>query len=317
MRVRDPHTDLDVLRARLEDHTRIRGAQWQRTLAAQASPAEAPPESRASETPFDPPAGWPGPPDLPMPGRHASRAGARRPSFPLLSRVGFAPPQVAVVAVVAAIVLALAAWWVLRSQAQETTPASLPVTTAAPGEALTTGANGAPASATPNGAGGAEGSGDAATPATSATGEVVVHVDGEVVRPGVVVLPSGSRVADAIEAAGGALPEVDLAGVNLARVLTDGEQVLVGIEAPPGSQGAAGPPGAGGGAGGGEGGGLVNLNTADLSALDTLPGVGPVTAQSILEWREANGGFTSVDELVEVDGIGEATLARIAPHATV
>ncbi|MFW6775496.1 helix-hairpin-helix domain-containing protein [Nocardioides sp. CPCC 205120] len=135
-------------------------------------------------------------------------------------------------------------------------------------------------------------------------------------RPGIVVLPAGSRVADAVEAAGGAPPDVDLTGVNLARPLVDGEQVLVGVEGAP----AAPPPGVGG-AGGAPGapaaGGLVDLNTADEAALDTLPGVGPVTAQAIVEWRASNGGFTSVDELVEVDGIGEATLARLAPLVTV
>jgi competence protein ComEA len=100
--------------------------------------------------------------------------------------------------------------------------------------------------------------------------------------------------------------------VNLARLLTDGEQVLIGV-------GPAGGPAAGAATSaspGGTSGPLVNLNTADQTALETLPGVGPVTAQAILQWRTEHGGFTSVDELLEVSGIGDATLAKIAPYVT-
>jgi competence protein ComEA len=102
---------------------------------------------------------------------------------------------------------------------------------------------------------------------------------------------------------------VDLTSLNLARPVVDGEQILVGVEAAGGVAGSLGSTVP-------DGETLVNLNTADLAALDTLPGVGPVTAESILSWRDANGGFTSVDELLEVDGIGEATLADLAPHVT-
>jgi competence protein ComEA len=128
-------------------------------------------------------------------------------------------------------------------------------------------------------------------------------------RPGIAVLPPGSRVVDALEAAGGARRGVDLTSLNLARPVVDGEQILVGVEAAAGVAGSLGSTVPSGET-------LVNLNTADLAALDTLPGVGPVTAESILSWRDANGGFTSVDELLEVDGIGEATLADLAPHVT-
>ena len=145
--------------------------------------------------------------------------------------------------------------------------------------------------------------------ATRAT--VTVDVAGKVRRPGIAVLDAGARVVDALEAAGGVRAGVDVAGLNLARVLVDGEQILVGLPAPPGVAAGAvpttGPPPAV----------MVNLNTADGTQLETLPEVGPVTAASILAWRDVHGGFTSVDELLEVDGIGAATLARIAPHVTV
>ncbi|MFC7405956.1 helix-hairpin-helix domain-containing protein [Georgenia alba] len=158
-----------------------------------------------------------------------------------------------------------------------------------------------------------------ASPADAATeaGSVVVHVAGEVREPGVVELPGGSRVADAVEAAGGARQEADLGAVNLARVLVDGEQVyvpLVGEAAPPADAGAAGldPGGAAGAAGG-----LVNLNTATAAELEELPGIGPALAASILEWRDLNGAFATVEDLDLVSGIGPATMEELRPLVTV
>ena len=152
----------------------------------------------------------------------------------------------------------------------------------------------------------------AATGASPGGGEdVTVDVAGKVRRPGVTTLPAGSRVADALEKAGGARGRVDLSTLNLARILVDGEQILVGRAAPAGgmaagaSTAAPDPTGA-----------LVNINTATSEQLDTLPGVGPVTAQKILDWRAAHGAFSSVDELLEIDGIGDKTLAELAPHVT-
>jgi competence protein ComEA len=148
-----------------------------------------------------------------------------------------------------------------------------------------------------------------------------VHVVGQVRRPGLVRLAAGSRVADAIERAGGASPGADLSTLNLARMLVDGEQVRVPRpgEVPLGVGPAGGQPGPVGGAGGGSPGvgGPVNLNSADLAALDTLPGVGPVLAQRIIDWRTEHGRFTSVEELGEVSGIGDKLYAQIRPRVTV
>ncbi len=152
----------------------------------------------------------------------------------------------------------------------------------------------------------------APTPSAVPTGEVVVAVAGEVVRPGLVRLPAGSRVDDAVRAAGGVLPGAGPGLLNLARVLVDGEQVLVGVDPPPGAvPGAAapGPPGAADGP--------VDLNTAGVAELDALPGIGPVLAQRIVDWRTEHGRFASVEQLREVTGIGEAKYADLEPEVTV
>ena len=142
---------------------------------------------------------------------------------------------------------------------------------------------------------------------------VLVDVVGRVRRQGLVTLPAGSRVADAVRAAGGAARGADLAAVNLARRLIDGEQVLVPqpgqAAAPAGSAPAAGT----GGTQVLPSNGVVDLNSATEADLDALPGVGPVLASRILAWRTEHGRFSSVDELAEVSGIGDATLARLRP----
>lgn len=151
------------------------------------------------------------------------------------------------------------------------------------------------------------------SPAPSAgAGDVVVAVAGRVRQPGLVRLPAGARVADAIAAAGGALAGTDVALLNLARKVNDGELILVGVTAPPGSaDGAAAT--AGGPAGGGtaQGGSKVNLNTATLAQLDALPGVGPVLAQRILDHRERQGPFRAISDLRQVDGIGDARYEQL------
>lgn len=227
-----------------------------------------------------------------------------------------------------ALVLALlagGAWWLLRP-AGPPIDATLPragdtaqAVSARPGPAPGAGADPSPASVA---------AGDTAT-STTALSEVVAQASGAVVRPGVYRLPGDARVDDLVRAAGGLIPEADVDRVNLAAPVTDGERVWVPrrgqTEVPDvvaGSGGGAGPSstaatGAGGSTTNGTPAAPVDLNTADASALDTLPGVGPATAQSILAYREEHGRFTSIDDLLEVRGIGDAKLEQLRPLVTV
>ncbi len=159
-------------------------------------------------------------------------------------------------------------------------------------------------------------------PPAAGQGAVVVSVVGLVHRPGLVTLAAGARIADALDAAGGPIDGADLIGLNMARRVADGEQIIVGLAPPPGepasmgssigaseqapgspapapAQSPSAPPDA------------VDLNTATAQQLDTLPGVGPVTAAAIVAWRDANGRYTSVEQLAEVDGIGPARLEKL------
>src|SRR5438552_11652613 len=143
------------------------------------------------------------------------------------------------------------------------------------------------------------------TTATAPT-EVVIDVAGAVRRPGLYRLAQGSRVADAVRRAGGATRRADLSLVNLAQLVSDGEQVIVP------RRGAAGAPAAGGSTGGAASAtGPVHLNSATVEQLDTLPGVGPVTAQKIVDYRTKHGAFSSVDELDAISGIGPARLDQL------
>lgn len=224
-------------------------------------------------------------------GRHVATGSSRRSALVgwlgdrippgLHGHVGWGASTFAVLVVTIALGLTVTAWWVLRAgRPVSVVPAS------------------GPAVSTPS-----------SPPATStisgASGTLTVDVAGKVRRPGIAVLPAGSRVVDAIRKAGGLLPGADRLAVNLAAPLADGQQVVIGAPQAPSTGAVPTGPGT-----------LVNLNTADLAALDTLPGVGPVTAQAIVSWRDANGGFTSVNQLVEVDGIGDATLAKLTPLVT-
>ncbi|MDC2948727.1 ComEA family DNA-binding protein [Streptomyces heilongjiangensis] len=177
----------------------------------------------------------------------------------------------------------------------------------------------APASFGEEGGGPAAGAG-ASTGAGAPTAgpSIVVDVSGKVRRPGVQRLPAGSRVADALRAAGGVRPGANTDGLNRARLLVDGEQVLVGGPAGVGA-GTGGGAGVGGVAGSVAGGTVagagpatpVSLSTATVEQLDTLPGVGPVLAQHIIAYRTEHGGFRSVDELREVNGIGDRRFADL------
>ncbi len=154
---------------------------------------------------------------------------------------------------------------------------------------------------------GAPAAGAPAVPGAKPSGPavVVVAVGGKVHKPGLVELPPGARVADALKAAGGANPGVDVAPLNLARKITDGELIMVGVTPPPGAAptaaAAPGQPGAG----------PINLNSATLADLDALPGVGPVLAQRILAAREAQGGFKAVSDLRNVEGIGTSRYEQL------
>lgn len=223
-------------------------------------------------------------------GEPAELPGSRSPwSVP----VGIRPGQVVLVVVLGVATVLFALWWTARSAPQsvplaDTSPAAAPVAGASP-----------PATV-----------GTTSSPSPSPTGAVVVvDVAGKVRRPQVITLPAGSRVIDAIRKAGGARRGIDLSGINLARVLVDGEQVLVGGSG-------RRPPAAASSGGAATSGGVVNLNSASAAQLEELPGVGPVTAQKIVAWREANGAFTSAEDLLEIDGIGPKTLADLAPAVT-
>jgi competence protein ComEA len=205
----------------------------------------------------------------------------------------FSRVHLGVVTVLVLLGLLAAGWALLRSR---------PVAVPSPGAAITV--------STPAPTGHSS-SGRAATPTT-----IVVHVAGAVRRPGLVKLGERSRVQDAIDAAGGLTSKARPGQLNLAQVLTDGQQVLIGTEHHPVSEvrEGGGPPAA---SGVNTPSAAIDLNRATAAELEQLPGVGPVTAASIVGWREQRGRFTSVSELQQVDGIGPKTYARIAPHVRV
>ncbi|HEU4666339.1 MAG TPA: helix-hairpin-helix domain-containing protein [Arthrobacter sp.] len=198
-------------------------------------------------------------------------------------------------------------WW----QAASGRPEILPLSGTSPGGRM--------AESAPAGDQGAEGAAEPARDANRSepSGSVVVHVAGAVASPGVVRLPAGSRVHEAIAAAGGGTPAADLDRLNLALAVEDGQKIHVPREGEEGP--AAGPDG--GGEGGGGGGtsadGKINLNTAGVEELDALPKVGPVLAQRIVDWRKEHGAFKNVEELDAVDGVGPKMLEALLPLVTV
>ncbi|MGI8888580.1 MAG: helix-hairpin-helix domain-containing protein [Nocardioidaceae bacterium] len=242
-------------------------------------------------------------------GRHAARGSAAQE----YGGWDITTHHVTLAALTVAVLIAVTAWWVLRAKPEVTTVTSertMP-SSASPSAAIDPLApypsSGSPAATTITPP--APGAISLAAPG----GSVVVDVAGKVRSPGIVELPVGSRIVDAIDSAGGVRPGVDTASLNLARVLVDGEQIVVGVEVPIMPP----PSGVTGTSPSSELTAMIDLNAATAEQLETLPGIGPVTAAAILAWRSENGAFSTVDELLEVSGIGDATLAEVAGHVYV
>ncbi|MFP5318076.1 MAG: helix-hairpin-helix domain-containing protein [Acidimicrobiia bacterium] len=220
-------------------------------------------------------------------------------------------PLAPVAAVAAVAVAGLVAFSLLRAPAGPAPRLTLPQAGAATGPGAAAGA----AAPGPAAAGGP-------SPATSAA-TLTVHAAGAVASPGVYAVAGSARVADVLTAAGGVLPEADVDRLNLASKVADGDRIYVPREgespeaAPMAGSGAGATAGAGGGgspaAGSGAPAAPIDLNTATLEQLDTLPGIGPATAQAIVTYRTRQGRFRSVTELLEVPGIGPAKLEAVRP----
>ncbi|WP_245173202.1 ComEA family DNA-binding protein [Streptomyces aureus] len=271
---------------------------------ARVAPARVPVDG-ATECPVDEVGAWRG---------RAGLAVRERLPLWLQSRCGLERRSVVALSVllVVAAVLAVQHFWAGRTRpvrAPEVVSAAAPyggkrAPGHGPGEP-TRAESGAPAGLP--GAAGAAGAGGSV---------VVVDVGGKVRAPGIQRLPAGSRVEDALRAAGGPRPGTDTDGLNRARLLVDGEQIVVGASAPPAGAGPGGPVLPGPSGGGGSTAGAVPaapipLNTATVDQFDSLPGVGPVLARHIIDYRTAHGGFRSVDELREVSGIGDRRFADL------
>lgn len=235
----------------------------------------------------------------------------------------------AVVVVLALVVVAISTLGTHSSVGVTVTSGPSVPAAGGPGSAPAAGASARPNSGSGFGAG-------SGTPSGSPTPAVVsVYVVGAVVRAGVVEVPAGTRVDEVLQRAGGATGDADLARLNLARPVVDGERLYVPRigEGPvpdalrPDAPGVGGSGGGGSGAGGAAGGSgaggedagaaVVDLNTADQATLETLPGIGPALAARILAWREEHGGFTAVDDLLQVSGIGETRLAELRDRVRV
>jgi competence protein ComEA len=226
----------------------------------------------------------------------AADPGERQPADQLadeLPRQRFGRMHVGVICALLVLGLIMAGWLLLRAR---------PVAIASPAEVVTAAAPVQTAvSATPS--------------AAKSAAKIVVHVLGAVRHPGLVKLPENSRVQDAIDAAGGLTRQADPGELNLAQLLSDGQQVMIGTTRDP--VGEVREQHGSGTRGGAAATGALELNRASQSQLEELPGIGPVTAQAILAWREQHGRFSRVEELQEVDGIGPKTYAQIAPHVRV
>ena len=226
---------------------------------------------------------------------HLRPDGSERPRRRLTSR------HLAVMAALTLLAVVVSVGWLLRAKAMPMAVAVSPDTASVPSPT---------ASVSPSAA--------SATPSAPATTTILVHVIGAVVKPGVVSLPEGARVEDALAAVGGLRGDADPAELNLAAVVSDGTQIIIGTKASPRGEVREGSTSSGSvSTGTATVGAIIDLNTATLTQLDTIPGIGPVTAQAILDYRTKHGKFTKIEELQEVDGIGTKTYAQIAPHVRV
>jgi competence protein ComEA len=206
---------------------------------------------------------------------------------------GFGRVHVGVIGVLLVLGLVAAGWLLLRAR---------PVAVASPGQVVTMST---PLQSAPT-----------ASPSTSERAtRLVVHVLGAVRDPGLVKLPEKSRVQDAIDAAGGLTGRADPDELNLAQLLADGQQLVIGTKSDPAGEVRDG--GDSGAESGDSATATLDLNRANQAQLEELPGIGPVMAQAILTWRQQHGRFSRIEELQEVDGIGPKTYAQIAPHVRV
>jgi competence protein ComEA len=210
-----------------------------------------------------------------------------------LPRQRFSRRHVGVIGILLVLGVITTGWLLLRAR---------PVAVASPNEVVTMSAPGPSAPLT------------SASPSERAT-KLVVHVIGAVRRPGLVKLPENSRVQDAIDAAGGLTDRADPGELNLAQLIADGQQLVIGTTSDPAGEVRDGRESASGG--GSAETATLDLNRANQVQLEELPGVGPVTAGAILSWRQQHGRFSRLEELQEVDGIGPKTYAQIAPHVRV
>jgi competence protein ComEA len=301
----------DIVRGRL---AHIRGEDVPRRAQSQAQPSDQPVPNRpqvaapmaAGGRAADPPG---------EPSGHGGDAPAA--GYPGLATVGsrqrsFGRRHLGVITGLLLMGVLFTGWSVLRAR-----PVALATTPDTTATVVATGAGGV----TPRGSGTAAspmaGSPVASQPARTA---ILVHVLGPVRRPGVVRLPQGARVLDALKAAGGLRGDADPGELNLAQILTDGEQIAIGTKKKPVGEVRDGSEQANGADPGKPTPGdaqQLNLNTATEAQLEHLPSVGPVTAGKIVAWRQAHGRFSRVEELQEVDGIGPKTYAQIAPHVLV
>lgn len=309
-------------------------------LMADLGPRRALPDASDGTDPDeDVPASKESPPPPPRSPSPAAATPAAVESLPARART-FGRRHLGVLTVVLLIGLAAGGWSLLRARPVADAAPLEVSTTAEPASPRASAQSDSPVRPTPTTTGATPGAttGSTTGPTTGAP-TILVHVVGAVRKPGVVTLPERARVLDAIEAAGGLARDARPGQLNLAQVVQDAQQVVIGTLRHPGSEvrdgstqpgsssggstsgrsssGGSGGAGGSGSASDGSTGGTVDLNTATVADLDALPGVGPVTAQRILAWRTEHGRFSRVEELQEVDGIGPKTYAQLAPHVRV